>query len=255
MTAGVITSCEELTHWKRLWCWEGLGAGGERDDRGWDDWMASRTRWMWVWVNSRSWWWTGRPGIHGVAKSWTRLSDWTELNWTIFKTLSEIGNWSTMTWKLKPQLCWLDGSAIHVGKPTPSKVTSLLSAWWAALAKRLAEWGWWGLLYEAESGGMRFLSTKITPQWILGPGMKTVDGVGKPETTQVWQEDQHEYWRLEWGVRKLENWEKQWEPGYNGYLEGPFGPAHEGRDIALRESPPSLHWAFPTPATAKPHLK
>ena len=46
------------------------------------------------------------------------------------------------------------------------------------------------MLYGAESGGMRFLSTKITPQRILGPGMKTVDGVGKPETTQVWQEDQ-----------------------------------------------------------------
>ena len=56
-------SCEELTHWKRLWCWEGLGAGGEREDRGWDGWMASLTRWTWVWVNSGSWWWTGRPGV------------------------------------------------------------------------------------------------------------------------------------------------------------------------------------------------
>ena len=77
----LATSREELTHWKRLWCWEGLGAGGEGDDRGWDGWMASPTRWIWVWVNSRSWWWTGRPvhAIHGVAKSRTRLSDWTEL--------------------------------------------------------------------------------------------------------------------------------------------------------------------------------
>ena len=46
--------CEELTHWKRLWCWEGLGAGGQGDDRGWDGWMASLTRWIWVWVNSGS---------------------------------------------------------------------------------------------------------------------------------------------------------------------------------------------------------
>jgi len=59
----LATSCEELTHWKRLWCWEGLGAGGEGDDRGWDGWMASLTRWTWVWVNSGSWWWTGRPGV------------------------------------------------------------------------------------------------------------------------------------------------------------------------------------------------
>ena len=79
------TSCEELTHWKRLWCWEGLGAGGERDDRGWDGWMTSLTQCTWVWVNSKSWlvmdreaW---RAAIHGVTKSRTGLSDWTELNW------------------------------------------------------------------------------------------------------------------------------------------------------------------------------
>ena len=76
----LATSCEELTQWKRPWCWEGLGAGGEGDDRGWDGWMASPTRWTWVWVNSRSWWWTGiHATIHGVAKSRTRLSDWTEV--------------------------------------------------------------------------------------------------------------------------------------------------------------------------------
>ena len=44
-------------------CWERLEAGGEGDDRGWDDWMASPTWRMWVWVNSGSWWWTGRPGL------------------------------------------------------------------------------------------------------------------------------------------------------------------------------------------------
>ena len=49
-------SCKELTHWKGLWCWEGLGARGEGDDREWDGWMASLTQWTWVWVNSRSWW-------------------------------------------------------------------------------------------------------------------------------------------------------------------------------------------------------
>ena len=54
---------EELTCWKRPWCWEGLGAGGEGDDRRWDGWMASLTRWAWVWVNSGSLWWTGGPGV------------------------------------------------------------------------------------------------------------------------------------------------------------------------------------------------
>ena len=77
------TWCEELTHLKRPWCWERLKAGREGDDRGWDGWMASPTQWTWVWVNSGSWWWTGKPGMlqsMGVTKSWTWLSDWTELS-------------------------------------------------------------------------------------------------------------------------------------------------------------------------------
>ena len=82
----LVTSCEELTHWKRPWCWEELGAGREGDDRGWDGWMASPTRWTWVWVNSSSWWWTGRPGVlrfMGLRRVGHDLSDWTELNWII----------------------------------------------------------------------------------------------------------------------------------------------------------------------------
>ena len=61
-----------------------LGAGGEGDDRGWDGWMASLTRWTWVWVNSGSWWWTGRPGVLRFMglQGQTRLSDWAELNGT-----------------------------------------------------------------------------------------------------------------------------------------------------------------------------
>ena len=51
---------KELTYWKRPWCWERSKTGGEGDDRRWDGWMASPTQWTWVWVNSRSWWWTGR---------------------------------------------------------------------------------------------------------------------------------------------------------------------------------------------------
>ena len=79
----LATSCEELTHWKRLWCWEGLGAGREGDDRGWDGWMASLTRWMRVWVNSGRWWWTGRPGVLRFLGSQRVGHDWaTELNWT-----------------------------------------------------------------------------------------------------------------------------------------------------------------------------
>jgi len=49
--------------WKKPWCWERLRAGREGDDRGWDGWMASLTQWTWVFLNSRSWWWTGRPDV------------------------------------------------------------------------------------------------------------------------------------------------------------------------------------------------
>ena len=77
--------CEELTPWKIPWCWERLRAGGEGDDRGWDGWMASLTQWTWVWENSRSWWWTGRPGVlqsmgsQSVRYSLTTL--WSNANW------------------------------------------------------------------------------------------------------------------------------------------------------------------------------
>ena len=77
-----VGSQEELTHWKRLWCWEGLGAEGEEDNRGWDGWMASLTQWTWVWVNSGSWWWTGRPGVLRFMGLQRVGHDWaTELNW------------------------------------------------------------------------------------------------------------------------------------------------------------------------------
>ena len=55
--------CEELTDLKRPWCWERLKAGGEGNDEGWGGWMASPTRWTWVWVSFRSWWWAGKTGV------------------------------------------------------------------------------------------------------------------------------------------------------------------------------------------------
>ena len=79
-TPTLATSCEELTHLKRPWCWERLKAG-EGEDRGWNGWMASPIQWRWVWVNPESWWWTGRPdvlpsmGLQRVRHDWaTELS-------------------------------------------------------------------------------------------------------------------------------------------------------------------------------------
>ena len=64
---------------KLPWCWERLKGEGEGDDRGWDGWMASLTQWTWVWINSGSWWWTGRPGVLQSMGSDT-TTEW--LNWT-----------------------------------------------------------------------------------------------------------------------------------------------------------------------------
>ena len=66
--------------------------GRWRDDRGWDGWMASPTRWTWVRVSSRNWWWTGKPGVLQSMglQSWARLSNWTELNWTIFHVVARV---------------------------------------------------------------------------------------------------------------------------------------------------------------------
>ena len=80
----LATWCEELTHLKSPWCWERLKVGGEGDDRQWDSWMASPTQWTWVWVNSRSWWCTGRPGVLQSMGSQRVRHNWvTELNWII----------------------------------------------------------------------------------------------------------------------------------------------------------------------------
>ena len=93
----LATSCEELTQWKRPWCWEGLGAGREGDDRGWG-WMASPTWWTWVWMNSGSWWWTGRPGMLWFMGSQRVGHDWvTELNWTDTSHLSRRADYSSHT--------------------------------------------------------------------------------------------------------------------------------------------------------------
>ena len=79
-----------MTRLKRPWCWEGLKARGKGDDRRWNGWMASLTRWIWGWVSSLTWDWVRDlvidreawlAAIHGIAKNWTQLSNWTELNW------------------------------------------------------------------------------------------------------------------------------------------------------------------------------
>ena len=71
-------------HWKTCWCWERLKAGREAHDRVWGGWMASPTRWTWVWVSSGDCWWTGKPGVLQSMGSRIVGHNWvTELNWSL----------------------------------------------------------------------------------------------------------------------------------------------------------------------------
>ena len=80
----LTTWCKDLMHCKSPWCWERLKAGGKGEDRGWDDWMASPTRWTWVWESSRSWEWTGKPDVLQSMGSQRVGHNWaTEPNWCV----------------------------------------------------------------------------------------------------------------------------------------------------------------------------
>ena len=83
----LATWCEELTHWKRLLCWERQKAGGEGGDREWDDWMVSLTQWIWIWASSWRWWRTEKPGmlqsmgLQRVGHDWeAEQQQWVELS-------------------------------------------------------------------------------------------------------------------------------------------------------------------------------
>ena len=69
---------QRANSFKRPCCWERLKAGGEGDNRGWDDWMAKLIQWTWVWASSWRWCRTGKPGVLQcmAPQSWTRLSNW-----------------------------------------------------------------------------------------------------------------------------------------------------------------------------------
>ena len=119
----LATSCEVLTHWKRPWCWEGLGARGEGDDRGWDGWMASPTQWTWVWVNSGSWWWTGRPGVLWFMGLQRAGHNWvTELN----KRTSKINVVSLGKYALDLIMNWNDRKELGINL-LARKLTQILS--------------------------------------------------------------------------------------------------------------------------------
>ena len=118
---------------KIQWIWGRLKAGGEGDDRGWDGWVASPTRWTWVWVSFRSWWWTGRPGVLQSMGSQRVGHGWvTELDWNVKDEVTTIweeglcdpwlspGFWDTESTSTKrEEMMWVHQS----GKLCASKST------------------------------------------------------------------------------------------------------------------------------------
>ena len=186
--------CEELTHWKRPWFWERLRAGGEGDDRGWDGWMASLTQWTWVWVNSRSWWWTGRPGLlqfRGSQRVGHDLSNWTELSLLPFLGLTfNPGAWPSSPKPLrlsnKKRLWWRAGMSLVgpmpclcLSRPGPLSPQDPSCPWAPCLLSSRA-WEplwpsppWWPTLTSAELRWQAALSAQCScPRASLSPGQR-----------------------------------------------------------------------------------
>ena len=168
----LATWCKELTHLKRPWCWERLRAGGEGDDRGWDDWMASSTWWTWVWVDSGSWWLTGKPGVLRSMGSQRAGHNWaTELNWTdthIIRTILRIPSITQRT-KAFPHVLptWL---------PSPSLMAAAFSCTWIHQQRT-------GSLL---SRGVAVLNISIAP--MLNPFIYTLGFSKSGEPSWTWQE-------------------------------------------------------------------
>ena len=103
----LATWCEEVTHWKRPWCWERLKVGREGNDRGWDGWMVLLNWWTWVWASSGSWWWTGKPGVLQSMVSQRVGHDWvTELTYRYYKSR----RWEKRVMKLREgKRLWAQG--------------------------------------------------------------------------------------------------------------------------------------------------
>ena len=152
----LATWCEELTHLKRLLCWEGLKVEGEGDDRGWDGWMPSLMQWTWVWVGSQSWWWTGKPGaLQSMGSHWVRHNCATDLNWLIayFNTYIN-NNYILLFWRFPGgsdgrEYTWnvgdpgsIPGSGISPGEGNGNPLQ------YSCLENSMDRGAWWAIVYR-----------------------------------------------------------------------------------------------------------
>ena len=130
---------ERVDSLEKTLIWEGLGAGGEGDNRGWDGWLTSLTRWTWVRVNSGSWWWTGRLGVLQFMGSQRIGHDWaTELNWRF--PLFSLVALRNMKWRLSYRI-WeqiqLNRDVKALRKLIKCSLSKWLSTTWTSITFRL----------------------------------------------------------------------------------------------------------------------
>ena len=137
----------ELTLWKRSWCWERLKAGGEGDDRGWDDWMASPTQWTWAWENLRRLWWTGKTGVLQSTGSQVVRHNWTAEQVIHDRpNLSALWDLSFNGYTIKLKFCKYKKKCAVENK---IEWLSCLASWWIAVMLELtlmilgSKWSGW----------------------------------------------------------------------------------------------------------------
>ena len=103
---------------KKPWCWERLRARGEGGNRGWDGWVASLTQWTWVWASSRSWWWTGKPGVLQSMESQRFRHNWvTELTELLSHVCFFVTPWTAAS--QAPLSMWFSREEYWSGLPFP----------------------------------------------------------------------------------------------------------------------------------------
>ena len=196
----------------------GIGGGVERDDRGWDGWMASPTQWRWVWVNSGSWWWIGRPGVLRFMGLQRVGHDWaTEVNWTD-GWISKKNQVYNCYFRLKLinsicfHLCILRVGHISCGSLSLSRVQLFATPWTLAcqapMSMEFSRQEYWS--------GLLFPSPGDLPNWRIKPGSPALqadslppESPGKPWSMYVgYNGKQHCSWPCCFLVGERDKWDK-----------------------------------------------
>ena len=153
----LATWCEELTYLKRPWCWGRLLANGERGDRGWDGWMASLTRWAWVWASSGRQWRTVNRGMLRSTGSQSAGHVWADEQrqppwWASLVTFTwpQVAFWMLLPW--------------------------LAAAWICPLKLRGRSWRLHSVLYKRENGRQKVFRFQEPPGILLGFSARVLEG-------------------------------------------------------------------------------